>query len=132
MAEIKLVISDPKTGKSIQAEAKDDAAKGFLGKMVGETIKGELLDFTGYEFQITGGSDYCGFPMRRDLPGIARKRLLITGGIGLNSDRKGMRRRKTVCGNTIWEKTAQISLKVVKAGKDPLPEQAPKEKKEKK
>ena len=32
MAEFKVVISDPKTGKSYQREAKDEAAKLLIGK----------------------------------------------------------------------------------------------------
>ena len=127
MAEYKLVLADPKTGKSYQKEAKDDVAKSFLGKKIGDTIKGEVIEMTGYEFQITGGSDYCGFPMRGDFPGVGRKRLLLAGGIGYKSKEKGIRRRKTICGNTIFEKTAQISLKITKYGKEPLekPAEAP-------
>ena len=40
---------------------------------------------------------------------------------------EGMRSRKTVAGNTIFEKTAQINLKVTKQGKEPLPMPEPKE-----
>ena len=69
MAEFKIVISDPKKGKSLQRELKDDAAKGLVGKKIGDTFKGELIDLPGYEFKITGGSDKAGFPMRWDVIG---------------------------------------------------------------
>ena len=79
MAEFKVVIADPKKGKSYQKEVKEDSAKGFLGLKIGDKVKGELLDLAGYEFEITGGSDYAGFPMRADVPGAARKRILAMG-----------------------------------------------------
>ena len=41
MAEFKLVLSDPKTGKSIQRETKDNMARSLIGKKIKETIKGE-------------------------------------------------------------------------------------------
>ncbi|MBW2969141.1 30S ribosomal protein S6e, partial [Candidatus Woesearchaeota archaeon] len=88
----------------------------------GETIKGELLGLTGYEFEITGGSDHAGFPMRKDIQGTGRKRILSVQGIGLKKRRKGQRQRKTVCGNTIHTKTSQINIKITKEGKTPLEE----------
>lgn len=75
-----------------------------------------------YELQITGGSDKDGFPMRPDLPGTGRKRLLLSGGVGYNPREKGVRRRKTVRGRVISADTVQINVKVVKHGKIPLEE----------
>ncbi|MBT7903638.1 30S ribosomal protein S6e [Candidatus Woesearchaeota archaeon] len=133
MAEFKIVLSDPKTGKSYQKEAKDDSAKLLIGKKLRESIKGEVLDMTGYEFQITGGSDSCGFPMRIDVVGPARKKILAVKGVGVNNVKglpnknkkgrrkmNGMRSKKTVAGNVIHEKTAQINMKILKYGKEPL------------
>ena len=120
MAEFKVNIGS-KDGKTHKVEFKGDDAKIFIGKKIGDTIK--LPDFSGYEFEIVGGSDYCGFPMRKDVNGPARKRVLITGGVGLHSKRNGMRIRKTVAGNTVYEQTAQINLKVLKAGKKALGEE---------
>ncbi len=127
--DIKLVISHPKLGKSVQKEVKEVDAKKLMGKKVGETFKGELIDLTGYEFEITGGSDYAGFPMRKDLPGVGRKKILSVGGIGIHNSEKGIKRRKTVAGNTVHAQTAQINAKVVKQGKDELfaAAEAPKE-----
>ncbi|MBI4738372.1 30S ribosomal protein S6e [Candidatus Woesearchaeota archaeon] len=133
MAEFKLVISDPQSGKSVQREAKDDVAKHFLGLKIKDKVKGELLDLTGYELEITGGSDYCGFPMRYDVTGTARKRIVDVKGVGFhNKLRKpnpkkkgwrtirGMRQKKMVAGNTIHDKIAQVNLKVVKKGKEDI------------
>ncbi len=113
---IKLVISDPESGLSVQKELADDALKGFMGVKIGDTLKGELADLHGYEFVLTGGSDYCGFPMRQDVPGVGRKKILAYHGVGMKKGLKGMLQRKTVCGNTIHSKIAQLNVKVVKKG----------------
>ncbi len=69
---------------------------------------------------IAGGSDYCGFPMRSDVEGTLRKRILMVSGIGLRKNREGRRVRKAVAGNTIFARTAQLNLKVTKHGAAPL------------
>jgi small subunit ribosomal protein S6e len=100
-------------------------AKTLFGKKVGETIKADGIGFAGYEFLLTGGSDDCGFPMRRDVAGFARKKLLFVQGVGLHKTEEGIRHRKTVCGQMISPKTTQLNVKVVKEGKESL-EPAPK------
>ena len=136
MAEFKLVIGDPKSKKCYQREVKEDLAKPFLGMKIGDKVRGEAFDLTGYEFEVTGGSDYCGFPMRKDLPGQGRKKILAVKGVGMKPLKKkvrkgkvyqkynGAKQRKMVCGNTIHEKIHQINLKVLKEGKTPLAEPA--------
>ena len=120
MAEFKLVIGDPKTGKSTQIVVSDDNADKLINKKIGDKIKGELLDLPGYEFEITGGADYCGFPMRKDIEGPVRKKVLLVSGVGIRNKEKGIRKRKTVCGNTIHDNITQISMKILKYGKKPL------------
>ena len=120
MAEFKLVIGDPKSGKCHQVVVSGENANFFLGKKLGDKIRGESFDFAGYEFEITGGADYCGFPMRKDIEGPVRKKILITKGVGTQNKESGIRLRRTICGNTIHEKITQISLKVLKYGKKPL------------
>jgi small subunit ribosomal protein S6e len=128
MAGMKAVIG-VKDGRSVQKEIAEADTKQLLGKKVNDVIKGELFGLTGYEFKITGGSDYCGFPMRADVSGAARRRILAVEGVGLKKEAKGIRIRKTVCGNTIHPKIVQINLKVVKEGSEPLlpPKEAKKE-----
>ena len=58
--------------------------------------------------------------MRSDVEGIARKRLLVTAGIGFHSKKKGERKRKSIRGNTISQAIAQINTKVVGYGSTPL------------
>jgi len=126
MVEFKLVIADPKVGKCAQIAVTGSNAESLIGKKIGDTMKGESFDMPGYELEITGGADYCGFPMRKDLDGPIRKRIMITEGVGVRNTRKGIRIRKTVCGNTIHEKITQVSMKVLKYGKKPLIEETPK------
>ena len=120
MATFKLVISDPATGKSEQKEVTGDVAKELLGKKIGDSVKGDKFDLAGKTLIIRGGSDDCGFPMRHDLPGTLRKRILITKSVGFRGEMKGIRRRKTVIGNTIHGKIHQVNL-VIKTEKKPAP-----------
>ena len=120
MAEIKLCIGT-KEGKTLQKTITEQQAKPFMGLNIGESVKGEVFDAPEYEFLITGGSDYCGFPMRRGILGV-RKRITILGGVGFSGLEKGIKKRKTVCGHKINEHVAQINLKVAKEGTKPLSE----------
>ena len=113
MFNVKIVIADPKTGKCYQKEIEDDS---FLGLKIGDKIKGNSFDFAGYEFEITGGSDSCGFPMRKDVEGSGRKKILVVSGVGAKEKNKGQRQRKTVRGNTISGKVNQVNLKILKYG----------------
>jgi len=115
MATFKLCIGEPKTGKTYQKEVKDDAARQFMGLNIGESVKGDDFGMAGYELLITGGSDYCGFPMRRGILG-QRKKIIILGGVGFSGAGKGIKKSKTVCGHKIHERISQINLKVTKAG----------------
>lgn len=119
-----------KDGRSVQKELSEEASRTLWGKKIGDKISGDGLGFAGYEFEITGGSDYCGFPMRRDVAGPVRKRILAVKGVGLKKIAKGIRVRKTVCGNTIHPKIVQVNMRVLKEGKEPLAPKAEGEKAE--
>lgn len=116
MVDFKVVISN-REGKSVQKEISDPNSRNLIGKKIGEVIKGETLGIAGYEFQITGGSDYCGFPMRRDVHGTGRKKIFAVAGVGIRKGGKGEKQRKTVCGNTIHPRISQVNLKILKQGK---------------
>ncbi|MFA5303099.1 MAG: 30S ribosomal protein S6e [Candidatus Nanoarchaeia archaeon] len=126
---MKIVMSDPKTGKSYQKEIDKNNEASFYHKKLGDTVNGELIDLQGYQFKITGGSDTAGFPMRSDLKGPKRKKLLLTKGIGLRDNEKGYRQKKSVRGNTISEETAQINTVITKMGTAKLEEICKKEEK---
>ncbi|MBI2107004.1 30S ribosomal protein S6e [Candidatus Woesearchaeota archaeon] len=118
MAEFKIVVGNK--GKCYSKALNENESSAFLNKKMGEKIEGNSFGFSGYEMEITGGSDKAGFPMRHDLSGIHRKKILSVKGQGLNVKGKGIRKRKTVVGNTIGLHIAQVNLKVVKEGKDSL------------
>ena len=117
MVDLRIVISDPKTGKSVQREVKEENRKPFHGLRLGDKVRGELLDLTGYEFTLTGGSDDSGFPMRKDVQGQAKRQILANSGVGIRENlKKGKKIRKTVAGNTVGLQTAQLNLKIEKMG----------------
>ncbi|MDI9642131.1 MAG: 30S ribosomal protein S6e [Archaeoglobales archaeon] len=121
--EFKAIVSDPKTGKAYQKTVSGANANRLIGKQIGETISGTILDLPpDYELEITGGSDKDGFPMRPDIPGAGRKRILLSGGIGFKPKEPGLRKRKIVRGRVISKDVLQINLKIVKHGKVPLEE----------
>ncbi|MBI2135683.1 30S ribosomal protein S6e [Candidatus Woesearchaeota archaeon] len=119
MAQYKLCISDPKTGRTKQLEVKDNDAKPFVGMKLKQQIKGESCGLPGYEFLISGGSDKAGFPMRSGIMG-KRKIILAYGGTGIRTKEWGIKQRKTVCGSTINADIVQINLKILKAGTQKL------------
>ena len=135
MAEYKLVIGT-KDGKCVQKEVKSPEADAFSKKSIGNTVKGDDCGMPGYEFLITGGSDKCGFPMRKGIQ-AARKKVMIGKGVGFsgkNRNKKkqnGLLKRRTVCGERVTSIIRQVNLKVTKAGSQPLAEkpaeEAPKE-----
>jgi len=93
----------------------------FEGMKIGDTIKGGLIGFPNYEFVITGGSDASGFPMRKDVHGPVKKRILVSKrGIGYKPKRKGQKRRKMVRGNEVSYDMTLLNLKVVKYGEAEL------------
>ena len=91
-------------------ELKDNDANPLIGLLVGQETDASLVGLTG-KLTITGGSDKSGIPMRQDILGGTRKRVLITAGIGLQNNEKGLRKRKLLRGNTISEEIYQINTK---------------------
>ena len=77
MASFKLNIGDPKTKKCYKTEVKEQQAAPLMGLNIGEKLEGSKVGIDGYEFQITGGTDHCGFPMRSGILG-ERKRISIS------------------------------------------------------
>ncbi|MBS3160054.1 30S ribosomal protein S6e [Candidatus Woesearchaeota archaeon] len=114
MVEVKITLNDVKNKKSY-TKIIDSVDNPLKGKKIGEKVG--LDDLPDYEFEIRGGSDSSGFPMRKDIQGVIKRKIFSAKGVGLNiKGTKGMRKRKTVAGNTINEKTAQINLKTIKYG----------------
>jgi small subunit ribosomal protein S6e len=110
---MKFVVSDPKSGKAYSTASNDDL---FIGKKMGDTVKLDEIGLTGFEAEITGGSDKDGFPMNKSVHGTGRRHIFTTKGIGFKKARKGERKRLSARGNTISSSISQINLKIVKAG----------------
>jgi small subunit ribosomal protein S6e len=121
MANFKVVISDPKSRKAYQKEI-EQGQSGLLGKKIGDKVSGNHIGLSGYELEITGGSDKEGFPMRRDMDGPGRKRILLSHPPGFHPKSKGRRKRKSVRGNTISVSVSQINLKVLTHGSKSIEE----------
>ena len=127
----KIVISESRTRKSWQIEKE---VPSLVGLKIGEKFDGSLIGLSGFTLQITGGSDKDGFPMRPDLTGTARKKVLLSKGPGFKSFREGMRKRKYVRGNLISVDIVQVNCKIVEGEGDvtTILGIQPKEKKEEK
>jgi len=113
MAKFKIIISDPTDGKSKVIEVEEARATPFIGKKLGETIDGIIVDMPATKLQILGGSDTDGVPMRGDVHGGIRRQVVLSEGAGFKPKREGERRRKTVRGNTITDEIVQINLKII-------------------
>ena len=120
MVEFKAVISDPKSGKTYQAVVSGHHANSLVGKKVGDEFDGIFVSLPGYKLVVTGGSDKDGFPMRKELQGTRRRKILISKSQGFRPKDKGVRRRKSVRGNTISTDIIQINMKITAYGSKPI------------
>ena len=109
MTNFKLTVSDVK-GKSITKELKDSDANTLLGLQLGNETNASIVGLQG-KLKLTGGSDKSGVPMRKDIHGSARKYVLLSKGIGLQTAEIGQRARKLMRGNTVSEEIYQINCK---------------------
>jgi small subunit ribosomal protein S6e len=132
MVDFRVVVSDKQSAQAYQVTASGTAANKFIGKSVGDTINGDAVGLAGYTLKLTGGTDKDGFPMRPDLPGPGRRKILVAGGVGFHPGADGVRKRKTMRGREISSDIAQINAIVVEYGQKPLSEIFPKKEKEEK
>ncbi len=126
MADFKLVVSDSKTGKAYNIDIAGPKTTKFVGHAIGTEVDGEAAGLTGYTLVITGGSDKDGVPMRGDLPGQVRRKILVAGGIGYHPKTDGMRKRKTLRGNEVSADLIQVNAAIKEYGPKPIEEIVPK------
>ena len=100
MAKFKVILSDPQTGTSKVVELEEARAAPFIGRKIGETMDGAAVDMPSTKVKIMGGSDKDGVPMRPDVHGGVRRKVVLSGGVGFNPTKGGERRRKAVRGKT--------------------------------
>ena len=116
----KVVVSDEDVTYQLELEDKD--AKTVNGLKIGEEFNGGVLGLKAYKLRITGGSDKNAIPKKEDVHGTRRFKSLVNGGTGFKPTKKGLRRRKTVRGNTIADDISQINVKVSERGEQTLAE----------
>jgi small subunit ribosomal protein S6e len=112
LVEFKANISDPKSGKTYQTVVSGHYANSLVGKKIGEEFDGIFVSLPGFKLILTGGSDKDGFPMRPDLAGQRRKKILVSKSKGFRPKDKGVRKRKTFRGNEITPDIVQINMKI--------------------
>ena len=128
-----------KNGKTWKFETESEV---LIGKKLGEKLNGSEIspDLAGYELTINGASDIAGFPHKLDVEGPQLKRVLLSKGWGMHKRPKkegkrkvqtprGFRKRKTVRGNIISEKTTQINLMITREGSKKISEIFPEQNK---
>jgi small subunit ribosomal protein S6e len=116
MVEYKVVVNDVKTGKSYNVTVTGNHAASLTRMSLGDVIDGVFLGLPGYKLKITGGSDKNGTPMRKDLPGNKRIKLLLSDGKGFHERYGGERKRTAIRGNTISAEIVQINAVVEEYG----------------
>ncbi|BCS91928.1 MAG: 30S ribosomal protein S6e [Metallosphaera javensis (ex Sakai et al. 2022)] len=98
--------------KSFQLNV-DQGQVNLVGSKIGDNF---TLSVGGIALKlaITGGSDNTGFPMRPDVQGAAKRRILLAGPPGFIPSEDGERRRKVVRGNVISPENVQINCIIVR------------------
>lgn len=120
MVEFKVVVNDVESGKSYNIAVSGHHANSLIGKKINDEVDGIFVSLPGYKLKITGGTDKDGFPMRHDIPGSTRRRLLLSKGLGYKPKEWGKREKKSVRGNTINQEIVQVNMKVTKPGAKPI------------
>lgn len=108
--------ADAFQAKAWQLVLDEAKAKSLIGLKIGDKIDAGIIGLKG-SLLITGGSDSSGFPMRPDIHGGVKVKILLSGPPGFRPRKRGERRRKTVRGNTITADIVQINVKWIKEEK---------------
>jgi len=119
MAKFKVIVSDPQTGTSKVIELEEARAAPLIGRKIGEVLDGAAVDMPATKVQIMGGSDKDGVPMKPNVHGGVRRRVVLSGGVGFKAKRGGERRRKAVRGNILTDEIVQINMKIVEQPSKP-------------
>ena len=116
MVDFKAIINDVKTGKSYNVAVSGHHANSLIGKNIGEIVDGIFVGLPGYKLKITGGSDDTGVPMRGDMPGNKRRKLLMADGQSFHEKYPGQRKRVAIRGSAISSSIVQINMAVAEYG----------------
>ena len=116
MVDFKAIVNDVKTGKSYNVAVSGHHANSLIGVNIGEVVDGVFVGLPGYKVKITGGSDGDGTPMRADLPGNKRVKLLLSDGKGFHEVYHGERKRTAIRGSAISAEIVQINMCIAEYG----------------
>ena len=116
MVDFKAIVNDVQTGKSYNVTVSGHHANSLIGKSIGEVVDGIFVGLPGYKIKITGGSDGNGTPMRSDLPGTKRVKLLLSDSKGFHEKYPGQRKRTAIRGSTVSAEIVQINMAVAEYG----------------
>ena len=125
---MKIVYSDPKTGKSAQLVVEGDKAVVLLNSKINDVIEGDSIGLPGYKLKITGGSDDSGFPLMKGINGAIKTSVLRK--VATSGRKNGIHERLTVRGSTISSDTVQVNTMIIEYGSKPVSELFPEKKKE--
>jgi small subunit ribosomal protein S6e len=120
---MKIVISDPKSGRSKGMEVAADASTVLVGRKIGDAIEGSAFGLGGYKLKISGGSDTSGFPLNRSIQGTGKVKIMRL--LAESGKEKGQYRRESVRGGIIAADTAQVNLMILEYGDKPIDEIMP-------
>jgi len=131
-----LIVSNPADGTSQRVELDDQQLRALYGTRIGQVVEGAVAGMQGYKIKLTGGTDKDGIPMRPDVHGSVKARVVLSGGVGYKPKNKGDKKRKVVRGNTVSVETTFLNFTIVeapkgrkKAEKEPAEAEAPAEEK---
>lgn len=118
MPTIKLVLSDPRSGKARQLELKDELAQRLIGLRIGDVVDAQIIREVmeipqGFKVKITGGTGYDGAPMHPGVEGAVKKYVLLSRPPGFKPRQRGARRRKLVRGNVVSDQITQVNAVLV-------------------
>jgi small subunit ribosomal protein S6e len=113
-----LIVSDPRNGTSQRVDLDDQQLRALIGTRIGQVIDGTLAGLQGYQIKLTGGTDKDGIPMRPDVHGSAKARIVLSGGVGYKPKNTGKRKRKVVRGNLVSAETTFLNFSIIESPKD--------------
>lgn len=133
VAGCRLVLSDPGKGAAQGFVLTPEQLQTFIGKRIGSVLDGSVVGIK-KKIKVTGGTDAHGFPLRPDVHGGRKTKILASGGVGYHPKRKppskrkkrrnkrpvgGKRKRILVRGNVVPENVAQINAIILQASQTP-------------
>ena len=127
MVDLKVVVSDPKTGRAYNVDASGGAAGAIVGKRIGDEFDAGSHRACRIQDQDHRCIRRTGTTAKKGIPGAGRRKLLLAGGIGFHPVMDGERRRKTVRASEITQDFVQINALVTTYGEKTLDELFPKD-----